>query len=419
MISVFRRLRLTLPAKADVLIFDAAGSWVLSRFILNGIPHGVLPARFESIYVTPKVLMRMAANIRRLRIDDMPRGWFLNPRMLVFQLRHLYFLACLDLIGSKVVLTFVDTHIYFQRCSRTYPEATFIAVQNGARDRAAVTPPCIPAPPHPASRISIPHFHCFGRYEADLYAATGHAVDNFYPAGSVRGSAYLARRGPLPPRVIHDICIVSQWRLDLFHPEWRPEMARMPYISQRNSFGKVVEFVARYARERAVSVCVARASEHPEEETYFRQRLGDGADIVASHRGDLSSYACVDAAEVVVAGYSTLGIEALGWGKKALLCNFTGDDGCALPSQGLWSLSEPDYGAFRDRLDAIRAMTDAAYQRVAGEFARYMMQFDFARPAHLAIREHVLACLDGQGESWRPGSSQNDHRPTGRVRAAG
>ena len=400
--SIFRRLTFASPKKGDVLIFDAAGSWVLTRFVLEGIPHVVLPARFESIHVGPAVLARMIANVRRLRLDDMPWGWFLNARMLTFQLRHLYFLACLDMIRPKVVLTFVDTHIHFQRCSRTYPEATFIAVQNGARDRKAVKPPYIPGPPHPASRISMPYFYCFGRYEVDLYTEEGHRIDHFHPTGSVRGGVYLAQRGPQPPRKTHDICIVSQWRFDLFRPDWRPEMAKMLDISQRDAFGKVVEFVARYAREHTLSVSVARSSENPEEENYFRQRLGDGVDIVASRRFDLSSYACVDAADAVVAGYSTLGIEALGWGKKALLCNFTGDAGYALPKQGLWSLSVADYAVFRDRLDAIRAMADTDYRRAAGDFARYMMQFDPARPAHLAIRAHVLAGLEGRCGSWRP-----------------
>ena len=419
MLSFLRRLSFATPGKGDVLIFDAAGSWVLTRFILDGIPHVVLPARFETIYVAPKVLMRMIANVYRLRVDDMPHGWFFNLRMLAFQLRHLYFLACLDSIAPKVVLTFVDTHIYFQRCAQTFRGATFIAVQNGVRDRNGITPPNIPAPPHPAARIRMPHLYCFGRYEADLYAANGHVIDNFHPAGSVRASVYLAGRGPLPPAKTHDVCVISQWRFGIADVLHNAPMPRSGQMVQVAGFAVVVDFIARYASERSVSVSVARSSEHPEEYAYLRQRLGEKATIVNSRREDLRSYACVDAADVVVTGNSTLGVEALGWGKKTLFCNFTGDDGHGLPKEGLWSLSEPDYATFRDRLDAIRAMTDAAYRRVAGEFARYMMQLDSRRPAHLAVRDHVLAGLKGCGETWCPPPLGDDGDSVDRARTAG
>lgn len=394
MIPFSRQLSIALPPRADVLIFDANGGDLISRYILDGIPHAVLPARFEKIFIHPLVLARMIANLPRLRTDDMPRWWLVKPRMLFLQLRHLYFLACLDLVQPKVVLTCVDTHFFFQRCSRTFPGAVFIATVNGIRDRHAMGPPFLPPAPHPASRISMPHLYCNGKSDIDLYTSTGQRIDHFYPTGTLRGGIYLSRRSNLSPAATHDICFVSQWRRNMFGKEWQPELRR------QYALVTLVEFVGRYIKEKPVRLCVACSSaggaDLDDEVVFYRTHLGDKVEIFPNQRADLSSYAHCDRAHVVISGWSSLGVEAFGWGKRVLLCNFKGDPKGELPVQGIFSLTKPDYALFKERLDAIRSMSDEEFRRHTGPAARYLMQFDPTRPAHVAIRKHVLACLGQQ-----------------------
>lgn len=401
MLKFLRSLSLKRLSRADVLIFDAAGGSLLSDFVLQGIPHTTLFARFEKVFVHPIMALRMIASLGRLRLDDMPPRWYFDPRMLMLHLRHLYFLACLREIRPKVVLTTVDTSFFFQRCSRTYAEATFIAVMNGFRDEQALERPFLPAPPHPASRVSMPHLYCCGQSDVDIYRRTGQQVDHFYPVGTLRGGVYVERRPRVAPKPLYDIVFVSQWRYNMFGQEWSPELRR------GYAFTTLVEFLGRYAKQTGAKLCIAcshgdTAYGH-QERAFFQACAGDHVYLSPKSDDLLSSYVTVDQGEVTVAGWSTLGVEAFGWGKRTLLCNFKGDPKGFLPAQGIWSLTEPDYDVFKARLDMIRAMSDDAYAKQAASARRYMMPFDPDRLAHAVIRQHVVACLEGRGEAWSAG----------------
>lgn len=389
--SVFRRLTFEKLPRSDVLIFDANGANIISEHVLDGIPHAVMHARFEKIYARPSILLGMIANVRRLRIDDMPPRWFFDPRMMALQLRNLYFLACLSAIKPKVVLTTVDTHFYFQRCSRTYLDATFIATMNGFRDVQALGPPFLPAPPHPASKTSMTHLYCCGQADIDTYCQMNQDVDHMYPLGTLRGGVHVQRRLQSPTVPTYDISIVSQWRRNMFGNEWRPELRRGYALTT------LMQFLCRYVRETNARTCVALVHadgpDFADESTFYREHLGDGVDLIPNRRGDYTSYRAVDMGEVVISAWSTLGVEAFGWGKRALMCNFKGDPKGYLPRLGLWSLTEPDYEKFKERLDRIRAMTDEEYWKECGEVARYMIGFDPNNLAHVAIHRHVLTCI--------------------------
>lgn len=395
--SVFRVLAFERPRRNDVLIFDENGSDIIVSAVLPGIAYSILPARFERIHVHPAVLWHMITGIRRLRISDMPPGWLVDPRMLALQLRHLYFLAAIAAIDPKVVLTTVDTHFFFQRCSRTYPGATFIAIINGFRDLQALEPPFLPAPPHPASKTSMPHLYCCGEADIDIYREMNQDVDHMYPVGTIRGGAYLERRRRSPPTPTYEIAIVSQWRRNMFGDEWRPELRRGYALKT------MMQFTGRYLKETGASACVAMVQTDgrifEEEGAFCREHLGDLAELIPNNRDDRLSYSIVDKGKIVLSAWSTLGVEAFGWGKRTLMCNFKGDPRGYLPRLGLWSLTEPDYEKFKARVDRIRAMTDEEYRRECGEAAHYMMAYDMDNLPHVAIRRHVLACLGRSEET--------------------
>ena len=104
----------------------------------------------------------------------------------------------------------------------------------------------------------------------------------------------------------------------------------------------------------------------------------------------MSTYFTMDRSVVVLSVYSTAVREAFGWGKKVLFCNFTGNEDYSSPRDGLWSLNEPDYEIFKDRLNYIYNMDMEKYIEMTRGYSKYLMNYDFKNPAHQVIRNMIL-----------------------------
>lgn len=381
--KIFRTLkgiRLRNPAKNRVVVFDATGSEALEQIILRDIPYTVLHCRFEVFHLTPQILWRMVPNVL------MNISWFL-PRKCgswLGQLYRTYLLACLQYAEPAVVLTFCDNSYAFQWLSRAHTGCAFLAVQNGLRYRYNVTT-WLPAPPNPAAKISMPDFICFGEFEKDLYTRYGHKIDRYHCVGSIRGSFFRHElSGPRKP-VEFDLCLLSEWTRDLVHKGYLPTF--------RKGTAFLEEFLARYIRERSSSLVVACRNDDPAEPAYFAEHFGPKTEIIRSDRKAMSTYYAMDKSRVVLTLCCTAGVEAMAWGQKVLFCNFGGDDNFDSPRQGLWSLTEPDYEKFKERLDLLIGMPEKRFCEETRGYARYLMNYLPDVPAHVYVRNLVLRHL--------------------------
>lgn len=374
------RLSFSAPAKSRILIFDASGSDILGRTALQGLEFAVLPSRGEVLYLSPGVLLRMIKHAEQI-------DWGLilarRGRGLFGELYKVHLLACVDYIRPDVVVTWVDNSWLFHAVSRAYPKAAFYAMQNGNRSLGCVTS----NPPRKVPEgyvTSMPDFLCFGRYEEELYRSHGHQIDRYHHVGPLIGGWYRSLH-PSAPASKYDVCLPSQWRADL--------MADGGVIAE--TVAALAEYLGRYIRERGVSVCVAARTSGAAERAFYEKALGSGVTIIPHEDllPSLSSYRAVDESAVVVGFCSTILLEALGWGKKVLFCNLFRDVDSYAPRPGPWSVDEPRYELFRDKLDALRAMSPSEFASVYGDFARDAMSFDPAKPAHLYLRELVLKRL--------------------------
>lgn len=373
-------LTFTAPARSRLLVFDASGSDILAKTALQGLEFAVLPARGEVLCLNPAVLARMIKYAGEidwgLVLRRLGRGLF-------GELYKVHLLACVDYIRPAVVVTWVDNSWLFHKVSRAYKGADFYAVQNGNRSLGCVTS----NPPRkvPGGYVtSMPNLLCFGRYEEELYRSHGHAIDRFHLVGPLIGGWYRSLN-PSAPAPKYDVGLPSQWRADL--------MAEGGVIAR--TVTTLAEHLGRYSRERGLKVCVAARTAGAAEWAFYEKHLGPGATIVPHEDAlpSLSSYRAVDDSAVVVGFCSTILLEALGWGKKVLFCNMFRDVDSYAPPAGPWSVDEPGYELFRDRLDALRAMNPSEFQAAYGEFARRAMSFDPAKPAHAYLRELVLKRL--------------------------
>jgi surface carbohydrate biosynthesis protein len=362
---------------SNVVVFDTGGADILRQAVLEDLPHVLLDSRLETVHASPGLAARSLGNA--LRLASLRPG----------QLYTAYLLACLQQLRPKVVLTHVDNNVFFQSLSTLYPEATFIAVQNGFRSEVSVARPSqVPGGWLPEDgRIKLSHFFCFGENERELYNRLGHEVAHFHPAGSLRAGYYKSVLAPQDPPVAHDVCLVSQWDASF--------MEGPAYPTLRQGVRALNDHLARYAGERSVRVVIAGRSDDPREKKAVEAVFGRRAEFVPRDSANFKSYRLMDQSDLIVTLHSTAAFEAFGWGRKTLFCNLSGDPTLSCPVPGPWSLASGPYEAFRERMDALRAKPRETFRAEAAEAARYMMNYDPARPAHRQVRELIDAVLAG------------------------
>ena len=371
------------PPRCRVIVFDSTGAELLVRMSLEGFSHWVFPARFERFYFGLPILFRMVVNLFR-HVGWMPP---FTPTSLRGFLFRVYAKSCLEHSCPIVVVTFVENSYTFQWLSRACKGVRFIAVQNGMRLVDNVTT-SLPLSPDPASVISLPDFLCFGEFERDLYLKYGHKIDRFHPVGSLRGGYYrnvlMSKKVPSPA---FDICLVSEWDRSIMTGSYFPEF--------RKALRFLESFLKRYAQEQKVRVSIAGRhqddSEAAEEEAYYRALIPE-AEFIRCDRLRMSTYFAMDNSRVVLSVCCTAALEALGWGKKALFCNFTGLKSYDHPLPKGCLLSEPDYGLFKDSLDALIEIPDAEFLSVSSAAAAYRMNYSGA-PAHEYLRRMLEETL--------------------------
>lgn len=366
-VKIARGIRFCNPQKNKVLIFDDASSGMLKRMILYGMDSSILFTRFELLHLTPAICLGMVRHFGRVIRCNAVRTY-------AGKLYLLYLESCIDYISPLVVLTIVDNSPLFQALSRIHGEAYFYAIQNGCRGVTGAD--VIP-------RISMTSLFCFGQYEVDLYTTYNNVVDQYYPIGSLIGGYYKSEVEPEPVELDFDICLVSEWEYRIFNEEgFYPDIRKSVIILNK--------FLKQYIEGTELSLSIATRYQDPREEAYYKDFFGSRAHLVLNDRERFTTYRAMNRSKVTLSFNSTAAVEALGWGNRVLLCNFTADERYNLPVQGIWSMIRPDYEMFKERLDTLLNMDDDTYEMQTRDFRRYVMNYDFSNPPHVVIRNTIM-----------------------------
>jgi len=388
-------------SKNKVVIFDNEGTQVLKTTVLNGIECTIVYCRKEMFHITLPLLYLM---IRNTIIFIKKKGFILKEveRKSTLQgcIYKIYLFSCIEYIDPSVVITFIDNNSTFHWISRMYENCEFYAVQNGMR--------------YDAKRLqyeeqndvggrslgiqtyvmSMPNLFCFGAYEADLYKKHGHAVDNFYPVGSLKGGFYKASITRGNAIVEFDICMVSNGFMSF--PE-RHILSKFALAT--DNFYKLVN---KYVTEGRLSCCCSMGSRDKHDQEFekecFVNIFGDRVIIIERNEKDMfATYAEMDRSSVIVAFCSTAAFEAFGWGKKILLCNLYGDDYWQSPLPEICTMNininNDNYEIFKNKLDCLRQIDENEYRNITKSHAQYLMNYDFKNPAHIVIRKMILEHL--------------------------
>jgi len=377
-----RRIKLCLPKKTDVIIFDSSGSDVIQAMILHDINHEVWPCRYETFYLTPLIAIYFVKNfiLKYIRYKKY-RSLYL-----------IYLLSCIEYVKPKVVITFIDYNYLFHAISEIYDEAKFYTIQNGIKCKHSMTT-LLPQPPHFGNAFSIQNFLCFGQYEVDLYREFNHSACKFHPVGSLIGGYYKSKIRPFNPEIEFDLCLISQWRKATMIEGQSPE--------NKKAILTLDSYLSKFITERNLSLCIATCANKQEdakaEAEYYKKTYGAKIKIINHNREGLSTYFAMDKSKILLTFNSTAGHEAFGWGKKVLFCNFSGISSYGFPVDGFWTIENKNYDEFRRQLEYLIEIDDSEYVHLTKAVSLYVMNYDFSMPQHTYMRKIILERL-GSGK---------------------
>lgn len=351
---LLKSLHLKLPQQSSIVIFDASGSDTLERFSLGGRHRfEIVYSRFEHICAHPKIVFRTF--LRYLSI--LYSYCFYNGQLRRSDILTAYYWAMLDQIRPKVVITFIDTVSPFYRLSRIVKGVTFIAVQNGNRWHLIDT----------MAKAEIPHFFCFGEFETQQYKRFGHHVDFFYPVGAIKGDYAGRTLESKYEEQYFDIVLVSQWREHIMVHNSIPDV--------RDAFLMLNDFLLRFVESRKLRLAIACAVSSESEINYYNSKFGALATVIPNSSKEMTTYKLMKASQVVVTNWSTAGLEALGWGKKTLFCNFSSNPINGFPTDGPWNFTGKDFNHFNQKLTKLIEMSHEEFLTVSKDVRRLHMKY--------------------------------------------
>ena len=359
-----------IPQSADVVILDGDRestkllSPLLADKVFVTIESGAL---FDN--VTPFVLIKSI-------------WYFLHS----WSLRTAYAAAIVSLINPKIVVTFIDNSVLFQRLANMFSGSMrFLAIQNGMRMLSR---------DNPLGSQTIYHseFACFGDCDVGKYRKQGAKVEHYYPIGSLKDSYFRGHQASPPATKKFDLCLISQIKKQHY----------VHYPKTMESLDLLAKHLKQFCETHGMRICVA-ARRHPDgrgdlfrwETDWFRKKLGEHVQVIPNDPFDFTSYSLVDASRVSLALHSTLIHEGFGRGNRILSCNYTGDSRYDFPIPGPWRLSDPSYKAFENRLSSLLQMSDTDYATLLGAAPQHLIRYDASQPTHKFLQELISDAVEG------------------------
>lgn len=313
----------------------------------------------------------------------------LNTALQTIRARSLkvgYTVALLRCIQPKIVVTFIDNSVLFQRTAKHYKSARFLAIQNGGRTLARDHPPSLPT-------IFHSEFACMGENDVAQHRAHGAEVHCYYPVGSLKDAYYREQVSDTSVKKSYDLCLVSQIKKQHYQH----------YPKTMQSLELLAFHLRRFCAKHGTSICVA-ARRHPQrnsklfewESDWFHQNLGSCAEIIPNIVEEYTSYQLVDQSQVSLGLNTTLLREGFGRGNRILSCNYTGDARIDFPVPGPWCLSDSSYEAFEEKLLYLLGLSDAEYVDICAGWPRYVIGYDHEKPTHVFLRELIAEAVQAE-----------------------
>jgi hypothetical protein len=106
-----------------------------------------------------------------------------------------------------------------------------------------------------------------------------------------------------------------------------------------------------------------------------------------------STYYLCDTSKVTLGMTSSVLWESFGRGNKVLAVNLTDNATFDFPIPGIWSMKQPTYNEFENRLQELLQMSDEQWEQVSREARNHLMTYNPDCPPHVAINQEIKRAL--------------------------
>lgn len=280
------------PSRSEVLVFDAESENIVAH-LLGDQEYEVLHVRHENFNI-PVLVKSLVRSRFRARL-----------------ISKYYFEIYAEMVQPSLLITSVDTNLHFYEVAMSIPEAASVVVQNGRRS-------------------DFFRGVCDGAYYVDYALVMNSAIGEMYArkfgaqyvaVGSVRNNLFPVSDTDSK----QELAFISTWtqRAQAIRDDVQDEP--IPWETFHAQDEALLGHLATWARERTFQVKIIGCSiKFAQEEFEYFSKLFEALDcdwefIVRSE--ELSSYAHLDSAGVIVSIDSTLASEAIARGLKVVVCN--------------------------------------------------------------------------------------------------
>jgi surface carbohydrate biosynthesis protein len=368
--------RWALPAKCDVVIYDAANAELLTPY-LNRYRVEVLSIRGESIHA--RCLLLATCNVI---------FWKGAPV-------QAYADAFIAATSPKVVVTFIDNNADFYSISSRFPNVKTLFLQNGTRGEVGdIFGRLTPSNQNHVDWMLV-HNAAIARQYQKFVAGNAIAM------GSLKNNAIVKS----PDVAIEGILFISQYHQKPKdnEPLWiEPDGVAIYWDQFFAADIRVIGFLGEWCttNRKILRICGRGSEKSGPEHDFYADHLKDRAWEYVPRSDSHSAYKLIDAAEIVVSIDSTLGYESLGRGKRTagLSCRKINQPTTSfefgwpggLPNNGPFWTNDDDENQFKRVMDYLNAVSDVDWKRILQPYANDLMVYDPGNTGFVDLLEHII-----------------------------
>jgi len=363
------------PKLHNLLVYDDESIKDLNDTILKDYKYFVLQTRVSNInkiYVTTEIFWKIIKYLK----DN-------------YKFIDAYFLALIEIINPKVVLTFIYNDFkFFKFAKLKYKKSKmhFVAIQNGSTYQIKENVYFYKKKQlniNMNKKWFIPHFFCHGKYDVRLYKKYNLQIKNFYPVGSLRLSRALKKINlniKSLKRKTYDICLLS----DYGAPRIKINNIKVndAYVIY-NGFLKLVKFSIKFAIENKCKLIFLLKGKTGEIEWYKKNLKKIEFNYLmknSSHKKEkknITSYQILLKSNLAISTMTTMLRENLSINNKILSCNFTQNKIYDFPINGISTINKIcNYRYFEKRANLLLKMPRKKYLDKMRNRGKYLVNYN-------------------------------------------
>jgi surface carbohydrate biosynthesis protein len=381
MVFLKKKIRFLLNKKIDIVIYDECNFEILKNVIPSNYSCFVFNKRIPTFYLNFHIIFDFLKNLIHIKFHKTSLSYSLR------QIKYTYEKSVIDFLNPAAVITYIDNSQSFSWIAQETKNRLFFSVQNGFR---------LSYESANNHYYFAQHLFSFGEFERDLFPKLKYKVEKFYPVGSLAGSLY---RKYEAKEKIYDVLVISCWRGNIgFGKDVQDTMRSMRVMDKYLSI--------YFSKKKCKFAIITRSEKNSSdwfmkeiglnEEQYYKKIYGEDAKIIETNFAKRNIYPVMLSSDLIITCLSTAALEAFGYGKKILYCNFHKNNTYHkdFHKDILYSGYSLDKSLFFKRIDDLISTPYPAYINSQKKIMKYYMAYPGSETTHSFIKRKISKLIN-------------------------